>query len=214
MSKVQLEILGLSASQASNGAYALLFKEVGGTRRMAIVIGAPEAQAIAVEMEGIKPQRPMTHDLLKNIVEQFNSTITEVNIVDMKDNTYYATLVIDGISEDVDARPSDAIALAVRFNAPIYINESIINETGFYPENSADITDFSDDEDDNDIMDTLKQTTSDEKSDKDDDDENIDTSNLPKLEALMFNLNKAIKAEDYELAAQLRDEIKKLNSYH
>lgn len=181
---------------------------------MAIVIGAPEAQAIAVEMEGIKPQRPMTHDLLKNIVEQFNSTITEVNIVDMKDNTYYATLVIDGISEDVDARPSDAIALAVRFNAPIYINESIINETGFYPENSADITDFSDDEDDNDIMDTLKQTTSDEKSDKDDDDENIDTSNLPKLEALMFNLNKAIKAEDYELAAQLRDEIKKLNSYH
>jgi uncharacterized protein len=213
MSKVQLEILGLSASQASNGAYALLFKEVGGTRRMAIVIGAPEAQAIAVEMEGIKPQRPMTHDLLKNIVEQFNSTITEVNIVDMKDNTYYATLVIDGINEDVDARPSDAIALAVRFNAPIYINESIINETGFYPENSTDINDFSDDEDDNDIMDTLKQTASDEKNEKEED-EDIDTTNLPKLEALMINLNKAIKAEDYELAAQLRDEIKKLNSYH
>ncbi|MBL7975175.1 MAG: bifunctional nuclease family protein, partial [Candidatus Kapabacteria bacterium] len=103
MSKIQLEILGLSASPASNGAYALILKETGGTRRLPIVIGAPEAQAIAVEMEGVKPPRPMTLDLLKNIIEQFGGTVSEVSIVDMKDSTFFAVIIIDGLSLEIDA---------------------------------------------------------------------------------------------------------------
>ena len=115
MDKVQVEILGISTSPASNGAYALILRETAGARRIPIIIGGFEAQAIALEMEGIKPPRPLTHDLLKNIVESLSATITEVNIHDLKDGTFYASIILNGETE-IDSRPSDAIAVAIRWS--------------------------------------------------------------------------------------------------
>ncbi|MBX7154171.1 MAG: bifunctional nuclease family protein [Bacteriodetes bacterium] len=212
MSKIQLEILGLSASPASNGAYALILKETGGTRRLPIVIGAPEAQAIAVEMEGVKPPRPMTHDLLKNIIEQFGGTVSEVSIVDMKDSTFFAVIIIDGLSLEIDARPSDAIAIAVRFNAPIYITESILEEAGFYPENADDsLGDDDSDEEENDLLDLLRESK--QETDKDDEDkEPPSTEGMSYFEQLKVKLAAAISKEDYEEAAKIRDEMQKIQS--
>ncbi|MFN8367107.1 MAG: bifunctional nuclease family protein [Candidatus Kapaibacterium sp.] len=212
MSKIQLEILGLSASPASNGAYALILKETGGTRRLPIVIGAPEAQAIAVEMEGVKPPRPMTHDLLKNIIEQFGGTVSEVSIVDMKDSTFFAVIIIDGLSLEIDARPSDAIAIAVRFNAPIYITESILEEAGFYPENADDsLGDDDGDEEENDLLDLLRESK--QETDKDDEDkEPPSTEGMSYFEQLKVKLAAAISKEDYEEAAKIRDEMQKIQS--
>ncbi len=212
MPKVQLEILGLSASQASSGAYALILKEAAGTRRLPIVIGANEAQAIAIELEGIKAQRPMTHDLMKNIIEQLNATVTEVCIVDLRDSTFYASIMIDGISVDVDARPSDAIALAVRFNAPIYVSDSILDEVGFDPDNDESTdTEAEGDEEENDLTQFMKSYVArNEETTEPDVEEDI--SNLPQNKQLQVLLARAIKAEDYEKAAQLRDEIQKLNN--
>ncbi len=208
MSKIQLEILGLSASQASNGAYALILKESSGTRRLPIVIGANEAQAIAIELEGIKAQRPMTHDLMKNVIEQLGATVTEVCIVDLRDSTFYASIVVEGITIEIDARPSDAIALAVRFNAPIYVIEKILDEAGFDPEGD-DAADSEEDgeSEEQDLMQLFslpKEEPAEETAASEE-----DISNLPKVKQLQILLARAIKSEDYERAAQLRDEIQK-----
>ena len=127
MNKIECEILGLSSSPQTGGAYALLLKEVYGDRRLPIIIGQFEAQAIALEIEGIRPPRPLTHDLMKNIVERLGATIVETLITDLKDNTFYAVVSAEsaGVSNEIDSRPSDAIALAVRVNAPIYVNEKV-----------------------------------------------------------------------------------------
>lgn len=209
MNKIQLEILGLSASPASNGAYALILKESGGTRRLPIVIGAPEAQAIAVEMEGVKPPRPMTHDLLKNVIEQFGGAVSEVNIVDLRDSTFYATIIVDGLSAEIDARPSDAIALAVRFNAPIYISESILLEAGFFPDNQDALEEGEEEgeEEDNDLLDILRDKKEKEKEEEPSEEE---ISKLSYFEQLKIKLGKAISSEDYELAAKIRDEMQKI----
>ena len=133
MEKIQVDILGLSTSPASGGAYALILKEVNGNRRLPIIIGAFEAQSIALEMEGIKPPRPLTHDLMKNILETMGSDLAEIVISELKDGTFFARLAFD--SREIDARPSDAIALAVRFGAPIYVADSVMDEAGFLPDN-------------------------------------------------------------------------------
>lgn len=212
MSKVQLEILGLSASQASNGTYALILKESKGTRRLPIVIGANEAQAIAIELEGIEAQRPMTHDLLKNVIVKLKGTLREVCIVDMRDSTFYASLSIDGIDEEVDARPSDAIALAVRFDAPIFIMESILAEAGFYPQNEESEdgeTDGESDESESELMRLLQMQKAEESSSQLELPLNEDDiESLPRAQQLPILLARAIKAEDYEEAARLRDEMK------
>ncbi|MFA7627505.1 MAG: bifunctional nuclease family protein, partial [Candidatus Kapaibacterium sp.] len=134
MEKVELIVLGLSASPASNNAYALILKEVDGDRRVPIIIGAFEAQAIALEMEGVTPPRPMTHDLIRNVLDSFGLTLSEVDINDMVDGTFYAKLIFDSHGLELDARPSDAIALAVRCNAPIFISSQILDETGLTPQ--------------------------------------------------------------------------------
>src|SRR2546428_7840211 len=113
MDKIQVEILGISTSPASSGAYALILRESAGTRRIPIIIGGFEAQAIALEMEGIKPPRPLTHDLVKTLIELLSGTVTEVSIHDLKDGTFYASLTVSG-DQEVDSLTTDAIAFDVR----------------------------------------------------------------------------------------------------
>lgn len=209
MSKIQVEILGISTSPSSNGAYALILQESDGQRRLPIVIGAFEAQAIALEMEGIRPPRPMTHDLMKNSLETLGASLVEVIINDLNDGTFYAQLILDTTSVEIDARPSDAIALAVRFQAPIYVSEEVINEAGFIPEGGSGL----DGEEEEDETDTLLRGSQEE-----DDEDTLPARSEPKqapkpktrLEALKIELDKAIAAEDYERAATLRDEIAEL----
>ena len=182
--KIQVDILGLSNSPASGGAYALILKEVNGNRRLPIIISSFEAQSIALEMEGIKPPRPLTHDLIKNIIDTLGTELAEITISELRDGTFYAKLHLD--SQEVDARPSDAIALAVRYGAPIYVDEKVMEEAAFLPENQDE-----------------------ESSESATGAKGKDTK-LTKLEALRAQLMDAIEREDYEKAAQLRDEIRKL----
>jgi uncharacterized protein len=182
---VQVDILGLSTSPASGGAYALILKETEGKRRLPIIIGAFEAQAIALEIEGIKPPRPMTHDLLKNVIDALSLTVTKVTITELREGTFYASVALeDSTVEEVDARPSDAIALAVRFSAPIFVSVSVLEEAGFAPEGDEDPE----------VLATAQPA--------------IQTKSQ-KLEQLQDKLQEAVKSEDYEEAARIRDEIRR-----
>jgi len=185
MERIQVEILGLSTSPSSGGAYALILREMNGTRRLPIIIGAFEAQSIALEMEGIKPPRPLTHDLMKNLIDSLGVAITEIVINDLKDGTFYAKINID--SQEIDSRPSDAIALAVRFGVPIFVSDKVMDEAGFYPEGGeGEVTDAAAGE------------------------QREPEPRLTKIEAMRSQLKDAIEKEDYERAAELRDEIRKL----
>jgi uncharacterized protein len=188
--KVQVDILGLSTSPSSGGAYALILKEINGDRRLPIIIGAFEAQSIALEMEGIKPPRPLTHDLMKNIIDSFGVAVQDVFINELRDGTFYAKITIEGLSDnqEVDSRPSDAIALAVRFGVPIFVADVVLNEAGIVPENEEEPGQEPKAEQPSAIK---KHTT--------------------KLEQLQAGLKEAIEKEDYEKAAKLRDDIRKLN---
>jgi bifunctional DNase/RNase len=186
--KIQVDILGLSTSPASGGAYALILKEVSGNRRLPIIIGAFEAQSIALEMEGIKPPRPLTHDLMKNIIESMGTELAEIVISELRDGTFYAKLAFDG--QEVDARPSDAIALAVRFGAPIFVSDKVMEEAAFLPEN----------EEQEGVEGTGQSKGKEGK--------------LTKIEALRAQLKEAIEREDYEKAAHLRDEIRTIEQKH
>jgi hypothetical protein len=205
--KIQVEVLGLSQSPTSNGSYALILKEVDGDRRLPIVIGAPEAGAIAYEMEGVHTSRPMTHDLIKSIIETFDSKVTEIFIHEMKDSTFYASLHFYGMESVVDARPSDAIAIALRFEAPIYIASSLLDLAGFSleeyegkdeEEDDSDETDMEESEEEIDFF--LKDGASKKRPSK----------SLSKKERLEAELEQAIKDEDYEKAAQIRDELESM----
>lgn len=189
MDKVQVDILGLSTNPASGGAYALILKEVNGNRRLPIIIGAAEAQSIALEMEGIKPPRPLTHDLIKNIITSFGAELSDIIIDELREGTFYAKLNID--SQLIDSRPSDAIALAVRYGVQIYVATSVMDEASFLPE----------DEEDEDQLPTAKKEKSKSSS---------PPPKMTKLEQLNVQLKDAIEKENYEKAAQLRDEIRKL----
>jgi bifunctional DNase/RNase len=192
MDKVQVEILGISTSPSSNGAYALVLKETDGQRRIPIIIGGFEAQAIALEMEGIQPPRPLTHDLIKNILETMSISVIEASISELKDGVFFASITLSDDTE-IDSRPSDAIAVAVRYGAPIFISEDVMKEAAFIPEDDdAEGIDDSDTE----VRTEPKASTQQRK--------------LTKLEQLQEDLNAAIKAEDYEKAAKLRDELNKM----
>ncbi len=193
MDKIQCEILGLSTSPATGGAYAILLKEIDGVRRLPIIIGSFEAQAIALEMEGIKPPRPLTHDLLKQLIDNLGGSVIEVIVNELKDNTFYAKIILEasGLTNEIDARPSDAIALAVRTYAPIYVSESVMDVAAFVPSDESEIetTEFN-------IA-------------------NLDTDKKPltketQLAAMQDKLREALEKEEYERAAKLRDEIKRL----
>lgn len=197
MEKIQLVVLGLSASPASNNAYALILKEVNGDRRLPIIIGAFEAQAIALEMEAVLPPRPMTHDLIKNIVEQLGANLTEVYINDLNDGTFFAKLIFDSHGLEIDSRPSDAVALAVRFNAPIFVNSDIINETGLIPQDDELEQEGKDPEEQLPFMKEKSESGQTKRP-------------MTKIDQIQAQLDKAIKEEDYEKAAKLRDELKRI----
>lgn len=189
MERVQVDILGLSTSPASGGAYALILREVNGNRRLPIIIGASEAQSIALEMEGIKPPRPLTHDLMKNIITAFGAELSDIIIDELRDGTFYAKLNID--SQQIDSRPSDAIALAVRYGVQIYVAASVMDEAAFVPEEEED------------------EQTPPSRQPKPKP-QQPPTTKGSKLEQLHQQLKEAIEKENYEKAASLRDEIRKL----
>jgi len=210
VNKVQVDIVGISTSPSSNGAYALILQESNGQRRLPIVIGAFEAQAIALEMEGIHPPRPMTHDLMKSTIESLGASLVEVIINDLNDGTFYAQLILDSTGVEIDARPSDAIALAVRFQAPIFVKDEVMTEASFIPE--GDVTgglEPDDEDDEDDILRRSRRQEEEEAREK----AKAETSKKPmsQVEMLKQELEKAIAQEDYEKAAILRDEIAQLS---
>jgi bifunctional DNase/RNase len=190
VNKIRLEILGLSSSQAQSGSFALVLGEKNGSRRLPIIIGMFEAQAIAIEIERITPNRPMTHDLFRSMAEAFEIRVVEVVISDLREGVFFAKLVC--MNEDrrveIDARPSDAIAIALRFNAPVYASENVLMEAGIV------LTD--EDEDD-----PLEEVTQSPKRP-----ESLKEYSTDQLQML---LNEALENEDYEKAAKIRDELSK-----
>lgn len=208
MSKVQVDILGLSINPNSQRAYALLLREVDGDRKLPIVIGEPEAQAIANELEGIRPQRPMTHDLLRNTIESLGASVREVVIHSIKDGTFYASIIFEYSEIEIDARPSDAIALAVRCNAPIYIDEEILEESKLradeFEESEAEH------EEPNELASPEEQFQ--EASSRKQMDRDQREVPLTERQRLEQELDQAVKVEDYEAAARIRDSLRKLDA--
>jgi bifunctional DNase/RNase len=195
--KIQVDILGLSPTPApGGGGYALILKEIGGERRLPIIIGSFEAQHIALELEGIKPPRPLTHDLLRNMIEQLGFSISHVYINELRDGTFFAKIKMDvGSMEEIDSRPSDAIALALKFSVPIYVSEDVMNEVAFIPEKEED-----DEGEEGSSFKTPETGASEEELDP----------YSRKMNKLQIDLKAAIDNEDYEKAASIRDEIKRL----
>lgn len=209
MAKVQVDILGLSVNPNSQRAYALLLREVDGDRRLPIVIGEPEAQAIANELEGIRPQRPMTHDLLRNVIEALGASIREIVIHSIKDSTFYASIHFDYSDIEVDARPSDAIAIAVRCNAPMFVDEEIMNEASI---SASDIRELEENPEDQSSTETEESGELSVSSRGQAADKSIDRP-LTERQRLEQELDQAIKVEDYEAAARIRDHLQKLEDH-
>lgn len=201
MNKVLVEILGLSSSPSAGGAYALLLKETYGSRRLPIIIGAFEAQAITLEIEGIKPPRPLTHDLLKSLIDNLGANVSEVIISELKENTFYAKIKIEvsSMENEIDARPSDAIALAVRTGAPIYVADEVMKYASFIP---------SSEDTENNLNDVFNESESKEEPEELEKPKSI-SADESKVASLQEQLRQAIEKEDYERAAKLRDEISK-----
>ena len=143
MDYIQVDIIGLSTSPSSGGAYALVLGEVGGNRRLPIIIGAFEAQAIALELEKIQPPRPMTHDLIRNLFDALGADVTDIVIDDLREGTFFAKVryVADDEEAQLDARPSDAVALAVRADAPIFVASAVLDEAGIPADDGDDEAD-------------------------------------------------------------------------
>ena len=196
MEKIKLEILGLSPSSSQTGSFALVLGEEYGPRRLPIIIGMFEAQAIAIEIEKIEPNRPMTHDLFKSFARTFHYSVSEISITDIKEGVFFAKIhCSDGIKETfVDARPSDAIAIGLRFNVPIYTYENVLSEAGIsINESSKD-----------DLINDFEEEAKPQKS----------FGELLKenpIEILNTMLKEALSNEEYEKAAKIRDELDRRN---
>ena len=196
MDKIELEILGLSSSQSQQGSFALVLGETVGNRRLPIIIGMFEAQAIAIEIEKIVPNRPMTHDLFKSFAQSFHFNVEEIVISDLKEGVFFAKIICnDGTgTTEIDARPSDAIAIGLRFNVPIYTNESVLSEAGIV------LTDEEHEPE-------TQTASSGPKSNKPLTEQLKDLS----FDRLQTLLDEALKGEDYEKAAKIRDEMNRRN---
>lgn len=193
MDKIQLEIVGLSYSQTQSGAYALVLGEVDGRRRLPIIIGGFEAQAIAIELENMKPTRPLTHDLFKSMADLFEVIVKEVVIYNLVEGIFYSKLICEknGKEEELDTRTSDAIALAVRFKCPIYTYEFILAQSGIILEGEGKI---------------LSGSDVPEKSQKTKKKGKLDYSTLTD-EELNIRLQHAIESENYEEASIIKKEL-------
>lgn len=224
MEKVKLEILGLSNSQSSSGSYALVLGEVDGSRRLPIIIGVFEAQAIAIEIEKIMPTRPMTHDLFRSFANIFSIQVEEIIISSVKEGVFFAQIAVtDGIQHaSIDARPSDAIAIAVRFGAPIFTYSTILDEAGIL------VTEEDEDEVEEDesgepggsepgaesdsaaepsfASESEKKPARSSRSRRRSDE--LQSMSVEKLQEM---LSEALDQEDYERAARIRDELNKRN---
>ena len=208
MSLVRLKIKGISYSQTQNGAYALILNEVDGDRKLPIVIGAFEAQSIAIALEKeIKPPRPLTHDLFKNFSDRFDIVVKQVIIHKLVDGVFYSSIICerDKIEEIIDARTSDAIALALRFNAPIFTYKTILDKAGIFLKFSS--KEKKDENDDSIMVDEILQEGETVEIEQGATDGYTELT----IEELNQELNKAVSKEDYEKAAKLRDEISKRN---
>jgi len=199
MDFIRVDIIGLSTSPSSGGAYALVLGEVEGNRRLPIIIGAFEAQAIALELEKIQPPRPMTHDLLRDTFDAVDVDVSEVVIDELREGTFFAKIRYehDGEEHQLDSRPSDAVALAVRVDAPIYVAPMVLEEARIVA-----------DEDESGVGSLTQQAegspaTGGASS-------SGEEAGGTRLERMQKKLEKAVEEEDYERAAELRDEIEKL----
>ncbi len=197
MDKLRVDILGLSTSPHTNGAYALILYEVEGKRKLPIIIGGFEAQAIALKLENIKPPRPFTHDLFKQIADAFHLQVNEVYIDELHNETFYAKVIceMNGEVHEIDARPSDAIAIAVRFSAPIFVSEEIMNEAGI-------VEDASGKEEGAAVEEGQEVAPGDSAA--------AHASDETLIDELNQKLEDAINREDYEEAARLRDELTRM----
>lgn len=193
MQKIRLNILGLSVSQTQSGAYALVLAEENGERRIPIIIGPVEAQAIAIQLEGLKPPRPLTHDLIKNMAMAFDIALLEVTIYKLEEGIFYSELLceMDGKEIKIDSRTSDAVALALRFRCPIYTTEDILKKSGI-------ILDLEDEES------PVRNA-----SDKDFMEPEVSTYTQYSSNELNEMIDEAVRNEDYEKASIIRDELKK-----
>jgi len=191
MDFTRVDIIGLSTSPSSGGAYALVLGEVEGNRRLPIIIGAFEAQAIALELEKIQPPRPMTHDLLRDTFEAVDVDVEEVVIDELREGTFFAKIRYrhNGEEHQLDSRPSDAVALAVRVDAPIFVAPAVLDEAGIVAEDESDISS---------LAEQAEETSPSEEEEG------------TELEQMQKQLEEAVEEEDYERAAELRDEIKRL----
>jgi len=232
MKIIDLEIFDISLNGGNSGAYVMVLMEKGGNRKIPILIGGFEAQYIAIELENMKPSRPLTHDLFKSTLSSFELNVTEVVIIDYKEGVFFAKIVItDGEKTvEVDSRSSDAVAIAVRFRAPIRCYETVLEATGITPEEEAEINrdeaelddegqdvDELDIEDDENLSANLEITEADEDQFSNDDDLKSvvkfdDDFKKRNISDLNKKLNDAIRNEDYESASKIRDQIDKLNS--
>jgi len=193
MDLTRVDIIGLSTSPSSGGAYALVLGEVEGNRRLPIIIGAFEAQAIALELEKIQPPRPMTHDLLRDTFGELDVDVTEVVIDELREGTFFAKIRYrhDGDEHQLDSRPSDAVALAVRVDAPIYVAPMVLDEAGIVAEDESDISS---------ITEQAEGAAA----------GGEEEAGGTQLEQMQRKLEEAVEEENYERAAELRDEIERL----
>lgn len=199
MSLIQLTIKGISYSQTQSGAYALVLNEMDGNRTLPIIIGAFEAQSIAIALEKeIRPPRPLTHDLFKTFADRFAIQVKKIIIHKLVDGVFFSSLICEnnGIEEVIDTRTSDAIALAVRFDAPIYTYENILDKAGIYLKIEEELG----------IENDLEEEFEIELEDDTYEEEDLSYVSLQELHE---QLNDAVANENYELAAKIRDEISK-----
>jgi len=192
MKRVKLKVTGISYSQTQSGAYALILNEENGDRRIPIIIGGFEAQAIVIKLENLDPPRPLTHDLFKKFADEFNISVSEVMIYKLEEGVFFSKLVCNNDVKEysIDSRTSDAVALALRFDCPIFITEDILEKTGI----------------------TVSQSEPDATPSAEPD--NVFTTEIGKYssytdEELYKMIDDSVKTEDYERAALIRDEIEK-----
>ena len=200
MSKIELEIVSLSSNQPQTGSFALVLGEIGGNRRLPIIIGHSEAHAIAIENENLKTNRPMTHDLFKSFAHAFSYIVEEIVITDLREGIFFAKIVCSDKDKriEIDSRPSDAIAIGVRFKVPLYVLDTVLSEGGIEVDDNEEIKPER----------GVKPSSSDSPSTGSGSHKKLEDTPLDKLNEMM---DKALEQEEYEKAAKIRDEINRRN---